>query len=205
MSVATLALGCLTYLALSGQTATAPQQLTQADRDIAVRHLAETRQKFLDSIAGLSQEQWAFKPGPDRWSIAEVAEHIAISESTILELIMEKIMKAPAVPKDAAGPTDQKVIEMVTDRTEKAQAPEMLRPTNKWATREALVGDFNTARERTVAYVKTSTEDMRGHSAPHPVMKMLDGYQWILLLSGHTARHTAQIQEVKSAAGYPSR
>ena len=120
MNVATLAFGCLAFLGLSGEAATAPQQITQADRDMAVRHLAETRQKFLASIAGLSQEQWAFKPGPDRWSIAEVAEHIAISESTILELITEKIMKAPAV-------------------------------------------------------------------------------------SGHTARHTAQIQEVKSAAGYPSR
>ena len=205
MSVASFALGCLTSLALTGQAAVAPQQITQADRDMAVRHLAETRQKFLDSIDGLSQEQWAFKPGPDRWSIAEVAEHIAISESTILELITEKIMKAPAVPRDPTGPTDQRVIDMVTDRSEKAQAPEMLKPVNKWATRDALVGAFNTARERTVAYVKTSTDDMRGHSAPHPVMKMLDGYQWILLLSGHTARHTAQIQEVKSAAGYPSR
>ena len=63
MNVATFALGCLTYLALSGQAATAPQQITQADRDMAVRHLAETRQKFLDSIAGLSQEQVARRIG----------------------------------------------------------------------------------------------------------------------------------------------
>jgi len=32
---------------------------------------------------------------------------------------------------------------------------------------------------------------------------MLDGYQWVLLLSGHAARHTAQILEVKERPGYP--
>ena len=28
---------------------------------------------------------------------------------------------------------------------------------------------------------------------------------WILLLSGHAARHTAQIEEVKTSAGYPAK
>jgi len=27
----------------------------------------------------------------------------------------------------------------------------------------------------------------------------------VLLLSGHSARHTAQIEEVKASAGYPSK
>jgi hypothetical protein len=52
-------------------------------------------------------------------------------------------------------------------------------------------------------YVKTTTDDLHGHAGPHPVFKMLDGYQWVLLLSGHSARHTAQIEEVKASAGYP--
>ena len=65
--------------------------------------------------------------------------------------------------------------------------------------------DFLAAREKTTAYVKTTTDDLHGHSAPHPVFKMLDGYQWVLLLSGHSARHTAQIEEVKASAGYPAK
>jgi hypothetical protein len=53
--------------------------------------------------------------------------------------------------------------------------------------------------------VKTTTDDLHGHGAPHLVFKMLDGYQWVLLLSGHSARHTAQIGEVKASAGYPAK
>jgi hypothetical protein len=35
------------------------------------------------------------------------------------------------------------------------------------------------------------------------VAKLLDGYQWLLLLSAHTERHTAQIAEVKAHTGFP--
>ena len=147
------------------------QPLTQQERDSLLKHLQGTRQAFLESIADLSDAQWTFRAGPDRWSIAEVAEHIAISETTILHIVTDQIMKGPAV---------------------------------RWATRDALTKDFLTAREKTATYVKTTTDDLHGHGGPHPVFKMLDGYQWVLLLSGHSARHTAQIEEVKTSAGYPA-
>jgi len=31
----------------------------------------------------------------------------------------------------------------------------------------------------------------------------MDGYQWILLLSAHSRRHTAQLNEVKANANFP--
>ena len=177
-------------------------QTPVADEQKAVAHLQETRGKFLKSIEGLSEAQWKFKAAPDKWSIAEVAEHIAISEGTILGLIQTQMLKAPA-PKPGETMPDDKVIAAVIDRTDKFQAPEMLKPVNKWATREALVKDFNTARDATITFVRTTKEDLRAHAAPHPVFKSLDTYQWVLLISAHAARHTAQIEEVKTAAGYP--
>jgi uncharacterized damage-inducible protein DinB len=207
-TLARVSLVFLMFAAAAGTTSarqvSAPQ-LSQADRDAAVKHLQETRENFLKSIADLSDAQWKFKAAPDRWSIAEVAEHIAVSESTILGLITDKIMKAPPVAKDPAGPTDEKVIAAITARSQKAQAPEKLTPTLRYATREALPKDFMTSRDRTIDYVKTTAEDLRGHSAPHPALKTIDGYQWVLLLSAHSARHTAQIDEVKASAGYPGK
>jgi len=179
--------------------------LTPQERAFAVKYLEETRKKFLASIDGLSEAQWTFKAAPDRWSIAEVAEHIAISESTILGLVTAKIVSAPPVPAGTERTPDQKVIDGVVDRTERFQAPEMLRPTNRWATRDALTKDFNAARDKTEAYVKETKDDLRGHAAPHPVLKTLDGYQWVLLIAAHSARHTAQIEEVKTAPAYPKK
>ena len=179
------------------------QPLTRQERDSLVQHLEQTRQAFLQSISGLSDAQWTFKAGPDRWSIAEVAEHIAVSETTILQIVTDQIMKGPAVPRNPNPVSDEKLLAWLLDRTSKFQAPEMLKPTNRWATREALTKDFIAAREKTATYVKTTTDDLHGHAGPHPVFKMLDGYQWVLLLSGHSARHTAQIEEVKASTGYP--
>jgi hypothetical protein len=47
--------------------------------------------------------------------------------------------------------------------------------------------------------VKTTDDSLRQHAAAHPALKMLDGYQWLLLLSAHTERHTLQIEEAKAA------
>jgi hypothetical protein len=183
----------------------AAQPLTQAERDSLAKHLEQTRQAFLASIAGLSDAQWTFKAGPDRWSIAEVAEHIAVSETTIRQLVTEQVMKGPVVPRNPTPLSDEALLAGMLDRTSKFQAPEVLKPTNRWATRDALVKDFTAARDTTVNYARTTADDLHGHAAPHPVFKMLDGYQWLLLLSGHSSRHTAQIEEVKAAPGYPAK
>jgi DinB family protein len=188
-------------LALVAAAPVAAQDAKQ-DRAKALEYLEDTRARFLKSVYGLTEAQWRFKAGPDRWSIAEVAEHIALSESLILGMIEGQVLKAPA-KKPGEGITDEKLMAGIIDRSQKAQAPEVLKPTNKWPTREALVKDFNAARDKTIAWTKTTTEDLRAHAAPHPAFGPLDAHQWILLVAGHSARHTLQIEAVKTAAGYP--
>jgi uncharacterized damage-inducible protein DinB len=196
--------GALCVLALTLSLVPAyGQPLTQQERDSLSKHLQQTRKAFLDSTADLSDAQWTFRPAPDRWSIADVAEHIAISETTILQLVTDKMLNGPPIPRPPNTVSDEKLLAWLLDRTSKFQAPEMLRPTNRWATRDALTKDFLAAREKTMTYVGTTADDLHGHGGPHPVFKMLDGYQWLLLLSGHSARHIAQIEEVKASAAYP--
>src|ERR1035441_9369419 len=76
-------------LASIAQTAAAPSSptLSAAEREAALKSLHDTPDAFLKSIAGLSEKQWRFKPAPDRWSVAEVAEHIAVSESMIFGMV----------------------------------------------------------------------------------------------------------------------
>src|ERR1700738_3166446 len=75
------------------------QTLSQADRDKAVAELEGSRQAFLDATKGLSPAQWNFKAGPDRWSIAECADHIALSENFIFGVVTSQVMKSPATPE----------------------------------------------------------------------------------------------------------
>jgi uncharacterized damage-inducible protein DinB len=193
-------------LALSGLTVPVfAETLTNEERERGMSELHATRRLFLDAVAGLSEAQWNFKPAPEVWSIAECAEHIAVSEDRLFELVTQQLMKAPAEPdkKAEAKGKDEVILEKVIDRSQKFQAPEMLRPTHRWPTPQATVDHFKESRDRTIAYVENTPDDLRDHFAPHPVLKLLDGYQWILLISAHSHRHTLQIEEVKANPNFP--
>lgn len=185
----------------------APTTLTADERKEAAKYLEETRKNFLESVKGLSEAQWKFKAAPDKWSVAEVAEHIAVSEETLLGMVTDRIMKSPAAPekKEAAKGKEKLLPSMLTDRSSKFQAPEMLKPTSRFSSQADLVKAFNTSRDKTIAYVNISQDDLRSHFAPHPVLKDLDAYQWIFLISGHSARHTDQIKEVKADPNFPKK
>lgn len=185
----------------------ATNSLTKTEREQAITYLKQTQDDFLKSIKGLSDEQWKFKSAPDRWSVAEVAEHIGISEQTIFGMISGQVMKSPADPskREAAKGKDEMILKMIPDRTTKAQAPEILKPIGRWATRDLLTEDFKKSRGSAITFIKDSNESLRDHFGPNPVFKELDAYQWILFMAAHTKRHTAQILEVKADPNFPKK
>ena len=75
-------------------------------------------------------------------------------------------------------------------------------PSGKFATPADAAREFTARRDKTIAYVKTTQDELRIHTLAGPTGPM-DGYQFLLLLSSHSARHTAQIREVQGNAGYP--
>jgi len=182
-----------------------PQALTQGERERAMSELHATRKLFLDAVDGLSEAQWNFKPTPDRWSVAEAAEHIAVSEDMIFSLVTQKIMQSPAEPdkREKVKGRDETILQMLVDRSHKAQAPEQLRPTHRWPTRQELVDHFKESRDKTIAYVDHTQDALRDHFFDHPAFGTMDGYQWILLISGHSNRHVLQINEVKADPNFP--
>ncbi len=179
--------------------------LSKQERDRATDYLKQTQKDFLGAISGLSEAQWKFKPAPDRWSVAEVAEHIGVAEFSIWVLVRDKMMKAPATPEKAAEAKgkDEIILEKIPDRSRKAQAPEPLKPTGRWTTQAGLVKDFEDTRSEEIAYLSETKEDLRNHFEEHPALKTMDAYQWMLFNGAHCKRHTAQILEVKADPNFP--
>lgn len=178
------------------------QTLTAAERARALQELNASEAAFLHAINNLTDTQWNFKSARGSWSIAQCAEHIVLSEGDLLDLI-EKLAASPFVPTKGGRRADDVVVAQVRDRSKKYKAPQELLPENRWPDRNALIAEFEARRARTTAFVRTTQQDLRLRFKPHPVYGTLDAYQWILLLSAHTDRHTAQIQEIKKAPGYP--
>lgn len=198
--IAILAGAALSLAAASGRA----QELTQADKDKGLAYLESTRKGVVDATKGLSEAQWNFKAAPDKWSIAECAEHIAAAEDFIRGMITDKVMKAPPAPDRDVAKIDSDVKAMIPDRTTKAQAPEPLKPTNRFGSPEGSLKHFLESRAETEEFLK-KTPDLRAHAADSPLGSKLDAYEWILFIAAHSERHTKQIEEVKANAGFPKK
>ena len=178
------------------------QDVTPTERDRAIRYLADTRDRLVDAVKGLSDAQWKFKPAPDRWSIAEVVEHIAVVEELVVTNMLGKLDQAPAGTADRdTKQVDATVLAKMPDRSTKFQAPQQIQPTGRWTPQGALE-HFLTSRVQTTQIAKSSP-DLRGHVRAHPAFGPMDGYEWVLALAGHSERHTKQIIEVKADPHFP--
>jgi hypothetical protein len=181
------------------------QGLTAEDLKRANDHLKKTRAAFLASTKGLSTAQWNFKPAPTRWSVAEVAEHIAAAEGFLMEMIQGKVMTAPARTEPVnLKELDDFVVQAISDRTSKVKAPEPLIPSNRFATPAGSLKKFEEGRAKTLTFLN-ATKDLRGHAFDSPLGKKLDAYQMLLFISAHTERHTKQIDEVKADPNFPKK
>ncbi len=178
--------------------------LTKEERDRALVCLQETQKEFLTAISGLSEAQWKFKPGPDRWSIAECAEHVAVAEEVFWRLV-ERIMKEPATPEKAAEAKgkDEILLALGPERFMKQPAPEFVLPTGRWANAAEVTKAFEATRGQESAYLSETTDDLRNHFGQQPAAGTLDAYQFFIFNGVHCKRHIAQIAEIKADPNYP--
>lgn len=188
---------------LSGATVIRAQDATTAEKESAIKYLETTRKNIEEATKGLSAEQWNFKPGPDRWSVAEVMEHIAAAEDFLRDgLIQQQVMRAAAPPDRDVKKIDEGIMSHVPDRTQKAKAPDALVPTNRFESPEGSLKHFEESRNKTEEFLK-GTPALRAHAIDGPFGQKLDAYDWVLFLAAHSERHTKQILEVKADPNFP--
>jgi hypothetical protein len=177
--------------------------ISQADRDKALQDLEKSRAAFLEAIADVRTEaQWNYKPAPDRWSVAECAAHIVAAEEYFRENIRAALKSPPLPAEQRSEAGDAIIAKMVRDRSQRFQAPAAIEPTGKAKPKPQTIADFEATRKTTLDYVKTTQDPLREHGAG-TLPNITTAYQLVLMLSGHTERHTAQLLEVKASPGYP--
>lgn len=181
------------------------QTLNKGERQRAAAELEASRRLLLRAVSGLHEAQWRFKPAPDRWSIAECVEHVALAEDSYYELIVGKLLKSAADPKKLAEVRgkDDLVVKQMADRSSKRITAPALEPKGRWARPSQAVGYFQKSRDRLIRYVRSTKDSLRDHTQAHRAVGLIDGYQWILLASGHVRRHVEQIQEVRAHPSFP--
>lgn len=176
---------------------------TAAERDFASRYLAESRDRLVALVRSLSPTQMAYKPGPDRWSIAENLEHVILVEHRGRGFV-ENALKQASDPMRRSGypGSPESLVAMLRDRTHPRRGPEQIQPTGRWR-HDQLLTEFEAARKRTCEVLAATTADLHAHFSPHPLFGDLSCFQWLLVLAAHCDRHRAQSDEVTASQDFP--
>jgi hypothetical protein len=85
---------------------------------------------------------------------------------------------------------------ILDDRTRKASAPELSRPTGRYPNLAAAIKDFESAREQTLAFVQENKDDLRRYTVKHP-FGIFDAYQVLTIMALHPLRHVRQIEAIR--------
>jgi hypothetical protein len=180
------------------------EPISKPDRDKVVQYLMTTRDQVMAETDKLSDAQWDFKAGPDRWSVGEVVEHLALAETFLAES-RQKTMAGPAPTAEQlakAKVQDAVILKAIPDRTQKVQAPEPIQPKQRLGPRSKVMAAYRERRAQTLDYAQKTTDDLRSRVGDSP-LGPLDAYQWLLFTAAHNERHLGQIREVKADPKFP--
>ncbi|MCX6597424.1 MAG: DinB family protein [Acidobacteria bacterium] len=179
------------------------ETISPAERQKALDYLARTGTKLSSSISSLSEAQWNFKSAPERWSVRQCVEHIAVTEMGVLQRIRGSLSQ-PA-PAGLSVKRDGLILQVMPDRSRKATAPAEVAPVGRpeFEKPSQALAAFERARRATQDFIGSTDADLRTHGLNHFALGDLDAYQWVLFLATHCERHTKQIEEVMADAGFP--
>lgn len=198
-------ISCLTVFALLSFSSFSGPEYCRADKKFALKYMKSTRERLLNDVKGLSDTQLNYKMTDSSWTIANCMEHIAISEKNLYDMTMPVINgKLDPARRAEVKYDDEQIMQMITNRGFKAKAPEGFKPTNQFGSFEGSVKAFTDRRTNTMNFIKSNKKDLRNLYMDHPFLGTIDSYQMFLFLTGHTLRHTLQIEEIKAHSGFPA-
>jgi hypothetical protein len=153
---------------------------------------------------GQSNDQWNFKESPDRWSINEVVEHLAIYELIFEKEISMALSGGPQPGLYKTVKPDSVYLNMIME-----EKPHITTDFTKPFTFSVPMGLnegknnlawFIKMRNESISYLKNTTDDLRScYMKPgRPNI-----HQIYIYVFGHTDRHLRQIHKIKQNAKYP--
>jgi len=170
------------------------------DRSALIDELRATRATFLEGLAGISEAQEKFKPGSDRWSIAECVEHVTLVEKGMLRRITDESSASERLLRPEKHGELRK---FSLNRASKRQAPERVVPTGRFGLLAKALQQFSANRDETIAYLKNCEDDLHARLFVHPTAGSLTCHEGFILIANHPLRHLQQIREIQASPGYP--
>lgn len=165
------------------------------DKSLILDRFQEAEAALAAALAGLDFASASVKPAPDRWSILEIVEHLAVSEEQLLDCLRH----AWPSPVSTADPAREARLEsLALNRERRIEAPEPVLPTGACTTLDDALGRRLAVRVQTLRFIRDFPGDLRCTMVQLPfISRPLNCYEMLLLMALHPIRHAAQIAELR--------
>ncbi len=155
------------------------------------------RENTKQIVAALSDEQTVSLPDGEKWTIAEIVEHIAIVQDGMTKISAKLLTKAQAAGKSSDGAarlSENFAAKAAEAATLKFEAPDRVRPTGNQTIKESLQKMDEAREELEKLRPLFESVECSDYKFPHPFMGDLTAHEWLALIGGHEARHLKQIK-----------
>ncbi|MFN8357495.1 MAG: DinB family protein [Spirosomataceae bacterium] len=178
-----------------------PKFWTETDRQYTLDNMKRTRDELIKETENLSPAQWNFHESPDRWSIAEIVEHLALWEIIWSREVSISSRNKPAPELIASSRPDSYYHEFIMEETPHT-SPDISRPSGFIEGKNNLAF-FLRNQAINLKFVETTQADLRAifelTNTPNP----RNIHQVLIFQWGHIDRHLRQIRKVKAHPNYP--
>ena len=177
------------------------QSTKEDDLKNVIENLKRTRDALVIETENLTVEQWEFKESPDRWSIAEVVEHLGNWEILWNRELQTMTRNKPQPELRKTCQPDSYYSNFIMEDKPHVSA-DISRP-NGFIEGKNTILWFTKLRNINIKIAEDLKIDMRDYfedtNRPNP----RNMYNVYIYMWGHVDRHLRQIKKVKEHANYP--
>lgn len=154
------------------------------------RLLDDTTSKFLELVSLFDEKKINIRPQHDRWTAAQVAEHVTRSNNNI-SLEMSKEGKVCGREPDLGV---EKIKSIFLNFEKKLNSPEFILPTKETYEREAVIHELKTSIDRLMNVAK---KEDPFQIINHAIFGEITRFETLYFVVYHTQRHIHQLKNIQ--------
>jgi len=164
----------------------------------------KVRERLKAVVSQLTSEKISALPDGEKWTIAQIVEHIAMVDESTIRICSKLLKKSEDAGHKSNGGVVmsdgflQKGVEIAAIKIE---APSFVQPSGQRTISESLE-KLDENHERLTA-IRPLFESVGGteFKFPHPFFGEISAQEWLALKGGHELRHLKQIERIMEKIG----
>lgn len=161
--------------------------------------IERTRAKVVRTVESLNDDHANFRHAEDKWTIANIVEHLAKTENSLVRLVEKLLAKAesdnlPAPERFASPVSFTEIVKQFAGN--KLTAPDYLQPEGAATIKESLAALEKSRAALAALRPRLEKVDLSSAEFPHPFFGNLDLYHWIAFIGLHELRHLRQVGDI---------